>query len=170
MPNFTIIDGGGSSDRDRAPSEEEFVDVLRMMAATTLRTIRGAGKPHELLPLCNELVQAASRFKDAVGHWPSASVIAKALKMSDAVEDLYDRERAGETPQRDIDRRHQDGTIDRHEAESAIKKGVLQIIASQLMDQPLQEKAGETEMRKGIGDAVAARDKRQTYLTSLSRK
>lgn len=169
MPDFTIIDGGGPRDRDRVPSEEEFVDVLRMMAATTLRTIRGAGKPHELLPLCSELVQAASRFKDAAGHWPPASMIAKALKMSDAVEDLYDRDRAGEIPERNIDRRHQDGTIDRHEAESAIKKGVLQIIASQLLDQPLQEKAGETEMRKGITDAVAARDKRQKYLGSLSR-
>ncbi len=91
-------------------------------------------------------------------------MIAKALKMNDAVEGLYERERAGEITERDIDHRHQDGTIDRHQAETAIKKGALQIIASQLLDQPLQEKAGETELRKGIRDAMTAQDKRQKYL------
>jgi hypothetical protein len=48
-------------------------------------------------------------------------------------------------------------------AERTIKDGVLQIVASQLVGQMLQERAGETELRDGISKVFDARAKHHKY-------
>jgi hypothetical protein len=48
-------------------------------------------------------------------------------------------------------------------AEESIKAGMLQIIASQFVGQKPQERAGESEMRDGINEVFAARQKAKQY-------
>ena len=55
------------------------------------------------------------------------------------------------------ERWREDGTLDRKYAEESIKAGVLQIIASQFVGKAPQQRAGESEMRNGIIQAIAAK-------------
>lgn len=163
MPEFTVIDGGGPEGRDRIFAEQELRRVLQETAANMLRVIRGAGRPYELINQFSDVAQAAIRFNEAFGHWPPSHMLAEMLKMHDAVEDMDQKQAAGRFTQTDMDRWHEDGTMDRKYAESAIKAGVLQIIASQFVGQTLQESAGKSEMSDGINKAIAARQKSKKY-------
>jgi hypothetical protein len=163
MPDFTVIDGGGPEGRDRIFAEQELRDCLQVTAANMLRVIRGAGKPYELIQRLNDVVRAAIKFKDAFGHWPPSHVLGEMLAMHDEVHAMDEKQAAGRFTKADMDRWYEDGTMDRKYAERAIKGGVLQTIASQFVGQTLQERAGETEMRDGINQVIAAKKKSREY-------
>jgi hypothetical protein len=57
MPDFTVIEGGGPTGRDRIFAEQEFELALREGAANMLRTIRGAGKSYGLLQELSDVVR-----------------------------------------------------------------------------------------------------------------
>jgi hypothetical protein len=163
MPDFTVIEGGGPEGRDRVLAEEELSNALYDAAANLLRVIRGAGKPHELVRQFNNVVQASIQFREAFGHGPPSHLLAKILRMHDDVQELDLTLAAGKFTKADIDRKYEDGTTDRMCAESAIKSGALQLIASQFIDQPLQERAGQSQMRDGINEAIKAKAKIRAY-------
>jgi hypothetical protein len=163
MPDFTVIEGGGPEGRDRILAEQELRDALQETAANLLRVIRGAGKPYELVKQFNNVVQIAIKFRDAFGHWPPSHTLAEMLAMHDEVHEMDRKQSEGQFNQADMNRWYEDGTMDRKYAEQAIKAGVLQIIASQFVGQTLQERAGETEMRDGINQVIAAKKKSREY-------
>jgi hypothetical protein len=163
IPDFTVIDGGGPEGRDRIFAEQELRNRLHETAANMLRIIRGAGKPYELVTQLNDVVKAAIKFRDAFGHWPPSHVLSEMLAMHDDVHEMDEKHAAGRFTKEDMDRWYDDGTIDRKYAVQAIKAGVLQTIASQFVGQTLQERAGETEMRDGINQVIAAKKKSREY-------
>jgi hypothetical protein len=162
LMNFRVIEGGGER---RNPgqefAEEKLVVALREVTANLLRIVRGAGKSYELIRHFSEVIRAVSGFKDAAGHWPSAMMLSSALKLDDEVSEIYERHRSGQISQESIDRWKRDGTFERMYAERVIHRGVLQIIASKLLEQKVQVSAGESEMHQGIRDVIEAREKRR---------
>ncbi|WP_407174552.1 hypothetical protein [Bradyrhizobium sp. STM 3562] len=161
MADFRVIEGGGPEGRSRLLAEQELRNALHITAANLLRIVRGAGKPYELMMQFNRVVQAAIQYRDAVGHWPPSDLLGQMLRMRDEVDEMHEREAAGKCTEADMERWYEDGTIDRKYAEASIKAGVLQIIASQFVDQPLQEKAGKSEMSDG--KLIAAKAKSHAY-------
>lgn len=162
MPDFTVIDGGGPEGRDQKLAELEFRSALRETAANMLRIIRGAGKPYALLMQMSDVVTAAVTLRDITGHLPT-EVLERVLHGDSETEAIWEKRRTGAIDEATIDRWQEDGTIDVKYAESTIKAGVLQIIASQFVGQALQERAGESEMSDGINKVIAARQKSNKY-------
>jgi hypothetical protein len=62
----------------------------------------------------------------------------------------------------------EDGTFDKMYAEGAIQRGALQIVASKLLDQVMQVRAGESEMHEGIRRLTAARERHRKYVDAHS--
>jgi hypothetical protein len=162
LADFRIIDGAGPAGSDRILAEQEFRDALRAAAANMLRVIRGAGKSYVLLSQLSDVVAAAVKVRDVTGHLPT-DILETVLHGKSETEYIWEKRRNGEIDEASIDRWHEDGTIDRKYAENDIKAGVLQIIASQLVGQALQERASESEMNDGINKAIAARQKSNKY-------
>jgi hypothetical protein len=80
-----------------------------------------------------------------------------------------EKRRAGEIDEASIERRHEDGSFDKLEAEETIKAGVLQIIDSQFVGLGTQKRAGESEMRDGINKAFEARQKAKQHWDAQQR-
>lgn len=76
MPNFKVIEGGAPSReeqerrRERQRSQDEVERTICELAANTLRILRGAGKPYEVLMEIKEVIEAAVRYRKSHGHWP----------------------------------------------------------------------------------------------------
>jgi hypothetical protein len=162
MPDFTVIEGGGPTGRDRIFAEQEFEFALREAAANMLRIIRGAGKPYALLKQMSDVVAAAGKVRDVTGQLPT-DILENVLHRESKTEAIREKRRTGQIDEASIDRWHEDGTFEQLDAEDNIKGGVLQIIASQLVGQKTQECAGESEMRNGINEAFEARQKAKQY-------
>jgi hypothetical protein len=154
MADFRVIEGGGDWDL----AEQELADALREAAANVLRVVRGAGKPHALVNQFGEVIGAAVKFKEAAGHWPPSHLMTRALALDNEVSDLYDRCKSGQIDQESIDRWKRDGTFERMRAEGTIHRGVLHIVASNLLGQKVQASAGDSEMYQGIRDVIEARE------------
>jgi hypothetical protein len=63
----------------------------------------------------------------------------------------------------DLRRWEQDGTIDEEYAKNRICRGVLQMVAAKLLDQKVQERAGEHDFDLGISLMEDAREKMREY-------
>jgi hypothetical protein len=128
------------------------------------RIIRGAGKSYALLQQMSDVVSAAVKVADLTGQLP-IEILDVVLRFQRETEAIREKRRTGKIDEASIERWYEDGTFDRQEAEDSIKAGVLQIIASQLVRQTLQEHAGESEMRDGINKAFEARHRRNNIGT-----
>jgi hypothetical protein len=98
-----------------------------------------------------------ANFRDAFGHWPPSQMLDEMLAMNNEVHEMDEKYSAGRFTKADMDRWYENGTVDRKCAEHSIKAGVSQIVASQFVGQTLQERAGESQMRDGINQVIAAR-------------
>jgi hypothetical protein len=161
MPDFTVVEGGGPEGRDQILAEQDFKNALRAVAANMLRIIRGAGKPYELLIQLSDVISAAVKVREVTGQLPT-DVMVNVLQGESKTEAIWERYAKGEIDKTAIDRWQEDGTIDRKYAEESIEAGALQVIASQFVDPSLQ-KAGQSELRDGINQAIAAREKSKQY-------
>jgi len=112
------------------------------------------------------VVQASIQYRDAFGHWPSSNLLAEILQLRDDVMELHEQKAAGKCTEEDLDRWSKDGTFDRRYAESVIKAGVLQLIASQFVGQPSQTAAAKSELSDGINKAISAREKSNAHWNS----
>jgi hypothetical protein len=162
MADFRVIEGGGPEGRDRIFAEQEFKDALRHAVANMLRIIRGAGRPFDLIVQMSDVVATAIKVRDATGRLPD-DILQTVLHGTDEAMAISEKAQKGEIDEATIKRWQDDGTIDRLYAERNIKDGALQIIASQLVGQTLQERAGEKEMSDGISKAIDARAKYRDY-------
>jgi hypothetical protein len=172
MP-FKVIEGSGPSKEERDQQQKEleqqhrrewaqseFSWAVRDCAANMLRIIRGAGKPHELMRQMQKALNAAIKFQEIHGYWPQ-DVIANDLRLEDESEKHLDRVREGELEQSTFDRWSEDGTFERMDAKHTMHRGALQIIASQLIAQNVQERAGDREFHDGLRAYERVRDKQR---------
>jgi hypothetical protein len=161
--SFKVIDGDGPGkeerdlERDREWAKQEFSWAIRDAAASTLRIIRGAGKPYELLLQMKKAIDSAIKFQALHNHWPF-DVIASDLELEDEMETILARGREGTLDQATIDRWWKDGTFDQMIAAHTISKGVLRTIASELVGQDLQKSHGEDEFHRGIQHWMRTRE------------
>lgn len=172
--SFKVIDGGGpgKEDRDKAEADrdkerqrewakDEFEQTLRDLAANMIRIVRGAGKGYELLVQMKRAIDSAIKYRDLHDYWPSDAVISTALRLEDEMETILARGRAGSLAQAQIDRWWKDGTFDRMLAEHAMYRGVLQIVASNLVGQTTQKSAGDREFYEGLHRLDDIREKQR---------
>jgi hypothetical protein len=165
--SFKVIDGEGPGkeerDRERARdwAMQEFSSEIRDCAANTLRVVRGAGKPYELLRQFTRVIESAVKYKELHDYWPSSDVIANALRMEDEMETILERGRARTLDQVHIDRWWKDGTFDRMMAEHTMYRGVMQIVASGLVGQSTQKSAGDREFHEGLRSLEKFREERR---------
>jgi hypothetical protein len=162
--SFKVIDGDGpvreerERDQDREWAKREFSYAIRDCAANTLRIVRGAGKPHELLRSMQQAIGAAVKFREVHGHFPSSDFIQGEMKLHDEYE--RQSERDGQLSKETIDRWNEDGTFERMLAKHTICRGALQIAASGLIGQDTQQRAGESELQDGLRHLQRVREER----------
>ena len=104
--SFKVIDGDGpgKDERDREGAEQEFSYAIRDCAANMLRIVRGAGKGYEILRQMQTAIEAAVKFREVHGHWPSSDYIQRELALHDDYERKSEREQKAELSQETIDR------------------------------------------------------------------
>jgi hypothetical protein len=169
MVDFRVIDGGGErSNAERDIAEQEFANYLREAAANMLRVIRGAGRPGALIKQFHDVVVAAIDFREVAGHGPPAGTLVSILAVEDEADEIFKKHASGLIKQESIDRWDEDGTFDRMYAEGTIQRGALQIVASKLLDQVIQVRAGESEMHEGIRRVNAAQERHRKYVGANS--
>jgi len=146
------------AEQRRLRAEEAIDFPLRKMAANILRIVRGSGKGGELLANLKQVIDSAVAYRDAVGHWPPQTLIAKILRINDGTERFENMAKRGEINQEELNRLNH--LFARMWAEYRVCRGALQIAASELIDQPIQRCAGETEMYEGMRELEAVRQNR----------
>jgi hypothetical protein len=165
--SFKVIDGDGPGreerdrERQREWAKDEFAAALRELAANMLRVVRGAGKGYELLLQMKAVIDSAVKYRDLHDYWPSSDLISNVLMLEDEMETTLERGRGGTLGQVHIDRWLEDGTFDEMSAEHTLYRGVLQIIASRLIGQNTQERAGDSEFHEGLRRLEDIREKRR---------
>lgn len=111
--------------------------ALRQLAANLMRVARGAGRPWELGPQAQLVVETMLAYREAVGCFPASEAIAAAISLRNSQALI---ERVGEIARDEL------------EAQQDIIHGALQIGASRLLGQMPQETMGRAEMMRGIRD------------------
>lgn len=114
-------------------AEQEVSDRLRELAANIIRVTRGAGRSFELPMQAHAFLDAMARYRDAVGHFPPADRLKRALSI-DAPSPEY-------APV---------GRLEELHAQKTIVRGALQVAASRLLEQGAEEAIGEAEILSGI--------------------
>jgi len=128
--------------RKQAEAERERVALsaewaLKELAANVARIIRGAGHPHKLIEQMHKSIVTMKAYADLNGEWPSDFDIHKWLDAERPREKYSDDARGDYAYGRDF-------------AERVIHRGVLQIVASRLVQQLPQERTGENEFSSGL--------------------
>jgi len=134
---------------ERDPAEERrqtklhTEGVAQTFAANFLRVVREAGRPADILPGMQACIDAAHAYFAVHRVWP-------VYEVQNAVS-LIERERRWE-----VDPDH---VIERSMAIDEIVAGALQIAASRLANQGTQERAGESQLHRGMRELEATREK-----------
>lgn len=135
MP-LTVISENSERDIQRRRLHREFVRTLRVLTANLLRMTRGAGKPEQFIPQLAALTQAMARYTIALDEMPSLDGV---LQIDPGPElELPPEEEAIKA------------------ARDQMIGGALQIVASRLMGQKVNEQAGMVEMFVKGNDALEA--------------
>jgi hypothetical protein len=165
MPDFRVIEGGGKRrDAKQGVAEQEFAIHLREAVANALRVVRGAGRPADLIKQFHDVVVAAIEIREITGQGPAAQALVGILAMEDEADEIFKKHASGQIRQESIDRWDEDGTFDRMYAEGTVQRGALQIIASKLLDQSIQVRAGQSEMHEGVRRVIAARERHRAAI------
>jgi hypothetical protein len=130
--------------RDRAGQQMRL--ALRYLAANLMRITRGAGAPEDLVLQMTEFLEAFHAYCEAADISPSPFTIREMLDISIDNGVLVDMSYPEQT---------------KAEGEEAILRGSLQIAASRLVWQRLQERAGEDETHRGLELLKEAREARE---------
>ena len=131
-------------DRDSRRVKDELTWALQDLAANLIRVVRGAGKPHFLRDYAVAFLNAIENYKEVTGSSPDPDLLAKILSIERdpaILRQIGDDERLRDSLQRDIVR------------------GSLQIAASRLIRQVVQEQSGDTELMQAINFLHLHRDK-----------
>ena len=123
------------TDREIENAKYDVSWALREMTSNLLRVLRGAGKSNLIGEQANDLVKAYIKHQKVLGYWPSSDELSEMLFGS-----CLDEE----------SRPHRGRSSRTAPAKLTITKGALQVCASRLIGQRLQELAGEAEMDEGL--------------------
>jgi hypothetical protein len=165
MPDFRVIEGGGKRRNAKQDvAEQHFANHLREAVANALRVVRGAGRPADLIKQFHEVVVAAIDIREITGQGPAAQALVGILAVEDEADEIFKKHASGQIRQESIDRWDEDGTFDRMYAEGSVQRGALQIIASKLLDQSIQVRAGQSEMQEGIRRVIAVRERQRAAI------
>ncbi len=143
-----------ATDFAREDAEERVAAALRELTANLIRVTRGAGAAYDIGRQAVVLIEAMKKFRDAAGVWPSSDGLSAML-------DIRPEQRfSGEDGRRNA----------LAGAEEVIMRGSLQMAASRLMGQQIQERMGQNEMRKGLSEIEALRQapRRETKAEALA--
>ncbi len=142
------------SDRDLAAkrAEEKLGHHLREVAANLMRCARGAGKPWDIEQHIGALSEAFTDYREATGHGVPTRIAHAHLDiqrgtMSVRSDDLASTGYDGHAQMLE-------------EAEEVMLRGALQVVASRMVGQPLQEGRGKDQMLAGVrmrDEAIAER-------------
>jgi hypothetical protein len=135
--------GPAEQSADQLQALEILEDALHQLTANLLRVVRGAGNPHQIGPDATACTDAMITYRNAYGLWPASDVLAEIVHFKGELAQ-YRTDRS----QRDV--ASQEADTRRMAAKHEICRGVLQIIASDLLGQIPQRAAGESEFRQGI--------------------
>lgn len=120
---------------DEDPQLEEFSRCLKALSVQILRTVRGAGKPHEIVGLAVDMVVAHENYRKLAGMGVSSGIITNTLRLIG-------------NPHFDM---KQPICLDMiANAQRVITEGALQLAASRLAGQATQAAAGEREIVDGV--------------------
>lgn len=127
MPDLRLVSDQSSQEIERKRTEENIEHAMCLLAANLLRVIRGAGKPEELPGQMQEVLAGMSQFRELCGFWPPPAVLTRAFDLS-----------------------HSNRTDEWDDAERDIMRGSLQMVASSLVGELTQRRAGHREMFEGL--------------------
>lgn len=120
---------------------------LRDLTANLLRVTHGAGMPRRIVGQTSAVLGAMIEYREAVGRFP-ANELASELDI--------DNDNDAGLPKRS----GAEHSIEKN-ARQAILRGAMQVVASRLLGQRMQEVAGDREMLDGIRDLKKAREHRR---------
>jgi len=140
-PKLSVVAQNSQKEIDSQYAREEINWALTALAANIIRVVRGAGKAYELGRQCARVVESYQHFHETAGRW----------LRPDEIEDMLSlryREPGGLTERA----QEWSGAI------QTMVQGSLQVAASQLLQQTTQERAGESEMFRGLEIIERQRD------------
>jgi len=133
-------------ERTRAEGDLEF--PFRNLAANVIRTVRGAGRPEEMVAQMLACIDAAEAYRKLVGHYPKPKIYRRFLNLAEFYFDPTTW--ADEREKEAIKQLAMSGYPERIEGERMIHRGALQVAASRLLGQHTQEVLGDHEMYAGV--------------------
>ncbi|MDR6292374.1 hypothetical protein E9232_004914 [Inquilinus ginsengisoli] len=134
------------AEKVRVRAEQQVRLALQHLAANAMRITRGAGDAEELELAAREYVKTLDAYRKVAKIGPSVD---KVRRMLDVGMD-YDALERMQYPDRT-----------KTEGEEMIVRGSLQVAASRLIGQRLQELAGRDEIQRGLGLLKEAREARE---------
>lgn len=133
-------------ERNRAEGDLEF--PFRNLAANVIRTVRGAGRPEDMVAQMLACLDAAEAYRKLTGHYPKAKIYRRFLNLAEFYFDPTTW--ADEREKEAIKQLAMSGYPERIEGERMIHRGALQVAASRLLGQHTQEVLGDHEMYAGV--------------------
>ena len=134
-PKLTVVADNPRPKRDERMVQQFFDNALLQLAANIIRVARGAGKPHEIILQCNEVVKTAIDFRDKTGDMPANYSVSNTLRLRE--EELTE---------------YESFNSQRRLAMEQMMSGALQVAASRMLGQRLQVDQGEKEMQSAYRD------------------
>jgi hypothetical protein len=126
-------------------------DALTQLAANILRVARGAGQPTAIMTQAASLLTAMEAYREAAGYYPTDR-LAGVLRGW------------GETPAGVVDDEYLLAL-----AEQQAVRGALQLVASALLSQRVQERAGRDELHDGMFETERIREARRRAFAAAQR-
>lgn len=140
------------TDIDKEWAKREIEWPLWELAANIIRVVRGAGKSYELGKQCVAVIEAFERYHDKVGHWPGSWEVEQILSI-----------------RRDDPNVTYDEAWEREDARETIVSGALQVVASRLVGQNMQERRGRSEMMDGVNALERIREEARKRFAEAER-
>ena len=123
-------------------ASQEVGYALRELTANLIRVCRGAGRSYEIGRQCQTVVDQFHAYREVVEEWPSSYVLSEAIRNERNLPETF--KLSAEEGERMY---HEDLMV----------AGALQMVASRLLGQNTQERAGQSELYRGFNGLMEIR-------------
>lgn len=152
-PPIRVVSEVSKKDIEKNRVKKELEHTLRNMAANLLRIIRGAGKSYDLPNNLVDCLDAYRAFEAAHGHFPDEHTVITALDPDEGNKKILGDDST------DLEW----SLWEIAASEDAITMASLQIVASMLVHQRLQE----TRARNDLNQSIRAMDRYRAQMQAL---